>query len=668
MLGKLVKTRAGRRIVVTIIVAILVISAIALYMGRQTGHTLPSTAQPGNAVMAGYPQTVNLTTIPSQNFGLTFSVLNRYVSGITLRIDPASDVNNASAYFLTSGTSFNTAANGTVVRSMSVSMQAGFRDKNITLVVTGNGNASGWIGIYQSAVLGLMTPSFVKVNVTSYHKTGGTHPGPHTKTYVRLDNLPAAITVPSGTKGTFQVNYTASNISGPLSWKSNISWIDVATLNSTAADANYTAPYVSANITFIANISVSYTNILENYSTLQITIVNTSHGVTNRTHGHIALDNLPAAITVPSGTKGTFQVNYTASNISGPLSWKSNISWIDVATLNSTAADANYTAPYVSANITFIANISVSYTNILENYSTLQITIVNTSHGVTNRTHGHIALDNLPAAINAPINNTTAFTINYTAVNVTYPLVWAANLSWIQVSTLSDLSAQANITPPTTLHYNRTLGNYGTFVVNISVASADNITNHSTLTVTVTGPPPKNVTEPGQGNYFVYTYQNLSVNKTFEDRGNRMYANVTAELVDAFLVNGTTMIKSFYNATITFRVAVGNVTSSDDTHHGDDGQSARDCSDHGNRDDGRGPGTITVMIKLSLNVSTSGNTVTNVSMVKMSVHVDHGKHKGQLDHHLAVELEDMPAFPLTVLFYSTGPPVNILTQIEGAPT
>lgn len=565
MLGKLVKTRAGRRIVVTAVVAILVISAIALYMSRQTAHTLPSTAQPGDAVMAGYPQTVNLTTIPSQDFGLTFSVLNRYVSGITLSIDTASNVNNASAYFLTSGTNFNTAANGTVVRSTSVSMQAGFRDKNITLVVTGNGNASGWIGIYQSAVLGLMTPSFVKVNVISYHKTGGTHPGPQTMTYVRLDNLPAAITVPSGTKGTFQVNYTAGNISGPLSWTSSILWIDVATLNIKAADANYTAPHVSANTTFVANISVSY---------------------------------------------------------------------------NST----------------------------LENHSTLTVTVVNSSHGVTNRTHGRIALDNLPAAINAPVNNTTAFTINYTAVNVTYPLVWSANISWIQVSTLSNISAQASIIPPTTLHYNSTLGNYGTFVVNISVASADSITNHSTLTVTVTGPPPKNITGPGQGNYFVYTYQNLSVNRTFEDRGNRMYANVTAELVDAFLVNGTTMIKSFYNATITFRVAVGNVTSSDDTHHGDDGQRARDSSDHENRDEGRGPGTITVMIKLSLNVSTSGNTVTNVSMVKMSVHVDHGKHKGQLDHHLAVELVDMPAFPLTVVFYSTGPPVNILTQIEGAPT
>lgn len=568
MLGKLIRTRAGRRIVVTLVVAILVISAIALYMNRQTGRTLPSTAPPGSATISGYPQTVNLTASQVQHFMLTFTVLERYVSGVTLSIDTASDVTNASAYFVASGSNWNAADNGNVVKSTAVSMQAGFSDANITLVVTGLGNVSGWIGVYQSALLGQVSPSFVKVNVTSYY-AGTTNKVPNGKSYVRLDNLPATITVPSGAKGTFQVNYTAHNIPGSVSWTTNMTWIDVSTASSSVAHADYVAPVVTTNTTYVASISVYYNSTVGNQSTLQINVVNSSGGVPP--HGH----------------------------------------------------------------------------------------------------PGYIELDNLPATISVPVNSTTAFAIEYTTVNVTQPLSWNANISWMQISTANSTVAQADISPPATLDYNSTAGDYGTFVINVSVRSADNVTNHSTLTVTVTGSPPGNHTVPGNGNYFAYTYQNISVNSTFRNRGCLMYANVTAELIDAFLVNGTTMTKSFYNATIVFRVAVGNVSSANDRHGHDDGQCAKESEhehEHEHGDDGNGPGAITVKIKLWLNVSTSGNTVTNVSMVKMSVHVDHGKHKGQFEHGTAVKLVDMPEFPLTVLFYSTGPPVDMLTQIEGAPT
>ena len=369
MLGKLIKTRAGRRIVVTLVVAVLVISAIALYMSRQTGRTLPSTAPPGNAVTSGYPQTVNLTTNPAQHFKLTFTVLQRYVSGITMSIDTASDVTNATAYFVTSGTNWNTANKGNIVKSSAVDMQAGFTDTNVTLVVTGRGNVSGWIGIYQNALLGSVSPSFVKVNVTSYHNSSSTtHPGQHVKSYIRLDNLPATITVPSGARGTFQVNYTTSHVPGPLSWATNITWIGLSMVNASAEDANYTAPYVSTNTTFTANISVGYNSTVGNYSTLRINVLNSS-------------------VVVPPPIRS-----------------------------------------------------------------------------------GHISLDNLPAAISVPVNSTTPFIINYTAVNVTLPLNWIAGISWVQISTVNSTAAVANITPPSTLQYNNTSDNYGTFVINISVS------------------------------------------------------------------------------------------------------------------------------------------------------------------------------------------------------
>ena len=778
MLGKLIKTRAGRRIVVTLVVALLVISAIALYMSRQTGRTLPSTAPPGNAVTSGYPQTVNLTTNPAQHFKLTFTVLQRYVSGITMSIDTASAVTNATAYFVTSGTNWNTANKGNIVKSSAVDMQAGFTDTNVTLVVSGRGNVSGWIGIYQNALLGSVSPTFVKVNVTSNHNSSPTtHPGQHVKSYIRLDNLPATITVPSGAHGTFQVNYTTSHVPGPLSWATNITWIGLSMVNASAEDASYTAPYVSTNTTFTANISVSYNSTVGNYSTLRINVLNSSvvvpppgrHGhislnnlpaaisvpvnsttpfiinyttvnvtlplnwiagtgwvqistvngtaaqanisppstlqynstsdnygtfvinisvtsannITNHStitvtvtgqppirHSHISLNNLPAAISVPVNSTTHFIINYTAVNVKQPLNWKTSINWTLISTVNGTAAEANISPPstlhYNSTTDnygTFVINISVTSANNISNHSTLTITVT----GQPPIRSGHISLDNLPAAISVPVNSTTPFIVNYTAVNVTLPLNWIAGTGWVQISTVNSTAAQANISPPSTLHYNYTTDNYGTFVINVSVTSANNISNHSTLTITVTGQPPRNRTAPGNGNYFVYTYQNLSVNKTFENRGDRMYANVTAELIDAFLVNGTTKITSFYNATIVFRVVVGNVSSSDDGHHCDDGQSARD-GEHEHGDDGKGQGAITVKIKLWLKVSTSGNTVTNVSMVKMSVHVDHGKHKGQTKHTTAVKLVDMPAFPLTVVFYSTGPPVNMLAQIEGAQT
>ncbi len=672
MLGKLIKTRAGRRIVVTLVVALLVISAIALYMSRQTGRTLPSTAPPGNAVTSGYPQTVNLTTNPAQHFKLTFTVLQRYVSGITMSIDTASAVTNATAYFVTSGTNWNTANKGNIVKSSAVDMQAGFTDTNVTLVVSGRGNVSGWIGIYQNALLGSVSPTFVKVNVTSNHNSSPTtHPGQHVKSYIRLDNLPATITVPSGAHGTFQVNYTTSHVPGPLSWATNITWIGLSMVNASAEDASYTAPYVSTNTTFTANISVSYNSTVGNYSTLRINVLNSSVVVPPPgRHGHISLNNLPAAISVPVNSTTPFIINYTTVNVTLPLNWIAGTGWVQISTVNGTAAQANISPPstlqYNSTSDnygTFVINISVTSANNITNHSTITVTVT----GQPPIRHSHISLNNLPAAISVPVNSTTHFIINYTAVNVKQPLNWKTSINWTLISTVNGTAAEANISPPSTLHYNSTTDNYGTFVINVSVTSANNISNHSTLTITVTGQPPRNRTAPGNGNYFVYTYQNLSVNKTFENRGDRMYANVTAELIDAFLVNGTTKITSFYNATIVFRVVVGNVSSSDDGHHCDDGQSARD-GEHEHGDDGKGQGAITVKIKLWLKVSTSGNTVTNVSMVKMSVHVDHGKHKGQTKHTTAVKLVDMPAFPLTVVFYSTGPPVNMLAQIEGAQT
>ncbi len=501
MLAKLIKTRAGRRIVVTLVVEILVISGIALYMSRQTGHTLPSTAPPGSATVAGYPQTVNLTSSPTQDFTLTFTVLERYVSGITLSIDTASVAINASAHFAVTGTSWNAGNGGNVVKSTAVSMQAGFRDTNVTLVVTGSGNVSGWIGVYQSALWGQVSPSFVKVYVISYH-TGKQTPPPPPAPFIRLDNLPATITVPSGAKGTFQINYTAHNIAGPLAWSSNLSWIAISTVNDTASYANYTAPTVSSNTTYVAKIGVSSANGAANSSTLTVNVYVSGRAPTR---SGILLDNLPATIMAHSGSEGTFIINYTAINAAQPLSWLANESWVTVSTRNGSTAFANYTVPVVSANTTSVVNISVTSANGVSNSSTITFDIVFEKTQVPG---GSIRFENLPATITVPSGTSGTYAIDFAAVNATGPINWTASVPWVSLVPVNESTTDGNytapvVTPPplSMLNLSRLFSFNMTFVVSITAVSSNGIENSSTLTFIVTA---VNTSLP-RPDYLIYT-------------------------------------------------------------------------------------------------------------------------------------------------------------------
>jgi hypothetical protein len=501
MLGNLLKTRSGRRIVVTIVVAILIISGLAIYiLTLPSKQTKPSTTPPGNASVSGYPDIVNMSVSTNQSFPLTFSVTERYVQGITITVDQQSPVRNATAYFTVRGTNWITINGGKGIESTLGEMPVGFLDTNITLVITGNDNASGHINFSEAATAGTVTPSFVSVNITSYH------PAPvhkHVRPTISFTNLPATVRVKSGTSGSYLINFTENNVSGPLSWTTNESWVSVTTINSTSAVANYTAPNVSANTTYVVSINVTSANGASNSSALTVIDYITS---AVSVKSYILLDNLPATLTVYSGSKGTFVINYTAVNATMPLTWSTNETWLTVSTNNGTTAFANYTAPVVETNTTVIANVSVISANGIANSSTItfSIIVVKTPPAPA----GKIIFENLPATITVPSGSMGTYVINYTAVNTTGEINWTASVPWVEMvpvnSTLTDANYTAPVITPgplSILNLTELFSFNRTFVVTITAMSSNGIGNSSTLTFIVTA---VNTSIP-RPNFLIYT-------------------------------------------------------------------------------------------------------------------------------------------------------------------
>ncbi|MBX8631504.1 MAG: hypothetical protein J9259_03150 [Thermoplasmata archaeon YP2-bin.285] len=509
MLGKLLKTRTGRRIVVTAVVAVLIISGLAIYLTMlQSRHTLPSTSLPGSATVSGYPSVVNMSVSTNQSYTLTFTVNLRYVEGITISFDTQSPVTNATAYFSVRGSNWNVINGGKAVQSTLGEMPVGFTDRNISVVVSGNENASGKLYFYEQATLGSVSPSFVTVNVTSYHPV--TRPPVTQKPSISLTNLPATVTVQSGSSGSYVINYTAVDVRQPLTWSTNQSWMSVSTVNSTTALASFTAPVVTVNTTYVANISVLSANGATNSSTL--TVIDVISPVTVHPVSRIELDNLPATITVQSGAKGTFIINYTAVNASQPLTWTANASWVNVSTHNGTAAYANYTAPVVSANISFTVKISVVSSNNVSNSSTITFNVL-FEKPVTAPPTGRIIFRNLPATVTVPSGATGTYLIEFAAINITGNLTWTSSVPWVALQQINSSSTDANYTapivipPPLSPSVISSLFSFNrTFVVTITASSSAGIQNSSTLTFIVTA---TNTSLP-RPNYLVYTSVCLS--------------------------------------------------------------------------------------------------------------------------------------------------------------
>ncbi len=227
-------------------------------------------------------------------------------------------------------------------------------------------NTSYVVSITATSVNGVTNTSTITFDVIA--PTGSRSP------HIALDNLPATITVFPGEQGTFVVNYTAMLIAGGLSWAANQTWVKVSTFNSTTAFANYTAPVVSVNSTYIALISVTSVNGANNSSTLTFNVI------VNRTSPPpapgIAFDNLPAEITVDSGMAGQYIIGYVATGISGSISWTANQSWVAVSGVNDTAAAANYTAPVVTENTSYVVSITAASVNGVTNTSTITFHVI----------------------------------------------------------------------------------------------------------------------------------------------------------------------------------------------------------------------------------------------------------------------------------------------------
>ncbi|MBX8642275.1 MAG: hypothetical protein KIY10_06855 [Thermoplasmata archaeon] len=501
MLGNLLKTRSGRRIVVAIVVAILIISGLAVYLlSLPSKQTKSSTTAPGNAEVSGYPEVVNMSVSANQSFPLTFLVTDRYVQGITVTVDSQSPVTNATAYFMAQGTNWNIIDGGKGIESTLGEMPVGFRDTNITLKITGNDNASGHIDFHEAAAVGTITPSFVSVNITSYHQAPVPKPK---KPSISFTNLPATVRVRSGTSGSYVINYTEKNSPGPLSWATNESWVSITTINSTSAVANYIAPNVTANTTYVVSINVSSANGAANSSALTVIDYITS---AVSVKSYIMLDNLPATLTVYSGSKGTFTINYTALNATAPLVWSANRTWVMVSTNNGTTAFANYTAPNVTANTTAIVNISVISSNGITNSSTITFNII--SEKISPAPAGKIIFENLPATITVPSGSTGTYVINYTAVNTTGSINWTASVPWVEMVPVNATLTDANYTAPVVtpgplsiLNLTELFSFNRTFVVTITAISSNGIENSSTLTFIVTA---VNTTIP-RPNYLIYT-------------------------------------------------------------------------------------------------------------------------------------------------------------------
>ncbi len=478
MLRSLVGTRRGRRVITILVIAVLVVSSLAIYMQMsQQRNVNPLTRPGGSGYITGIPQSVNLTSVHTWAFPLRLAITESYVSGVQIGIARNSTYSGAAAYFSFSGPNWTT-GNGNLTLASSVSYYtAGTTDNNISLVVQGTANAAGWVGIYVRSVLGKVTPGFSKVMVYGYK--GGV--APPAEKYIRFGNLPATLQVNSGSAGNYSIEYRASGTTGGIAWTANTSWVSVSNAGTANASASYTAPAVTENTSYVVSINATSGNHITNTSTITFDVIAPTG---NRTP-HIALDNLPAAITVFPGEQGTFVVNYTAMHVAGGLSWAANRSWVEVSTFNSTTAFANYTAPVVSVNSTYIALISVTSGNGATNSSTLTFNVI--VNETTPPPAPNIAFDNLPAELTVDSGTAGQYIIDYAATGISGGISWTANQSWVAVSGVNNTAAAANYTAPVVTENT-------SYVVSITATSANGITNTSTITFDVIAPHTENPT------------------------------------------------------------------------------------------------------------------------------------------------------------------------------
>ncbi len=468
MLRNLVGTRSGRRIIAVLIIAVLVVSSLAVYLQMsQQKNVKPLTRPGGSGYVSGIPDTVNLTAVHEWTFPLSLVVTESYVSGIVVNITHNSTFSNTIAYFSTTGNNWKEQNGNLTLESNLSYYAAGNTDSSISLVILGNADAAGWIGISVHSVLGSITPSFKEVHVFGYK--GGT-PLPSVK-YIRFGNLPASLTVSSGSSGVYGIHYSSQGTTGGIGWTTNTSWVTAETSDTAHAAASYTAPSVDVNTTYVVNITATSGNGITNSSTLTFLVVAGGQQVSPS----ISLDNLPATVNVYPGEAGAFVLNYTAIGISGGLSWSANKSWVDVSTVNGTAAYANYTAPVVSTNSSFVVLISVVSGNGASNASTLTFNVLVNQ---TSPPQASIGFDNLPATITVMSGSKGQYNISYTAIGISGGLSWSSNKSWVDVSTVNGTAAYANYTAPY-VDVNTT------YVVNITATSGNGITNSSTLTFLV---------------------------------------------------------------------------------------------------------------------------------------------------------------------------------------
>jgi hypothetical protein len=481
--GSLISTRTGRRIIAVVVIAVLVIAAFSIYVGERQLKSSPSSSlTPGSAVLNGIPPSVNLTSVHSWAFTLSISVKKFYVSGIVLSITSNSTASNATAYFTVAGSNWKLTDSNSSVHMAASFFPAGMVDSNISLVVSGSGNVSGWIGISTGAVVGTIIPSFVRMNVFTYHPPAKVKTVPGS---IVFTNLPNEITVLSGSQGTFMVHYIQHNVSGPMYWKENVTWFPIYSVNSTSAIGSYSAPFVSVNTTY--NVSVSVTS----GSGASASSYLLFHVLVNRTVAvvsYIRFNNLPATITVQSGSSGRYVINYTAVNVTH-INWTDNVSWLSVSTFNSTEAFANYTAPNVASNTTFVVDIE-AYSGNVSNSSTLTFTVTVPSPSVQR----YIRFNNLPATITVQSGSSGRYVINYTASGLTGEIYWNTSAGWVSVSGISPGNADANYTAPFVMPVfnfsTHTFSNYSKiFVVDIEAYSG-NVSNSSTLTFIVVAPHP----------------------------------------------------------------------------------------------------------------------------------------------------------------------------------
>ncbi len=464
MLRSLIGSRAGRRIIAVVIIALLVIASLSIYLQMSQQRNVSSlTKHGGSGYITGMPQSVNLTATHSWDYPLTLVVTESYLSGIVLNVTQNSTYSNAEAYFTTSTSHWNSLDGNLSLQSSVPYYTAGERDGGMSLVVQGNENATGWIGISVTSVVGNVTPAFFKVVVYGYVQPSAPSP------YIQFGNLPATVTVNSSSSGQYDIIYHTSGTTGAVSWQTNQTWIAVATLNGTNAVASYSAPDVASNSTFVVNITATAGGVT-NSSTLTFIVVVQSRA-------SITLDNLPVELNVNPGESGTYIINYTAVNIGGQVQWSSNQSWVAVTNENGSAAYANYTVPQVSSNSTLVAFITAAGNGATAS-STITFNV--TVNATTPPPAPSISFDNLPATITVPSGSAGTYIINYTAVNIGGQVQWSSNQSWVAVTNENGSAAYANYTVPQ-------VSSNSTFVVNIT-ATAGGVTNSSTLTFLVIAP------------------------------------------------------------------------------------------------------------------------------------------------------------------------------------